>query len=305
MDALGETRRTMSALTRAIRWLGRLARGRVVEFVGGPARARVVFLFGCVLALNSAQISTVGAVAPQLERSLHIGNTEIGLLNSVALLIGAVAVIPVGMLVDRIRRIPVLAASVVLWSITSLLGAFAGSYESLLLTRIGLGAVAATAGPAIASLTGDYFPSRERGRVYGYILSGEIAGTAFGFVIIGTAASAISWRAAFWLLAVPGLFLARSLWRTVPEPLRGGQSRLARGTLDLAGATTGAPATQARGVPDDLPGAEDPERDLAHEAATRRGFEPDPALILTSDPASMSLGDAVRYVLRVPTNVLL
>jgi Arabinose efflux permease len=210
----------MSALLRAMRWLGRLLRGRVVQFVGGPARARVVFLFGCVLALNSAQISTVGAVAPQLERSLHIGNTEIGLLNSVALLIGAAAVIPVGMLVDRIRRIPVLAASIVLWSITSLLGAFAGSYESLLLTRIGLGAVAATAGPAIASLTGDYFPVRERVVVYGYILGGEIAGTAVGFIVSGTIAGVLSWRWAFFILAVPGFWLARELWKTLPEPER-------------------------------------------------------------------------------------
>lgn len=312
MDALGETRRTMSALTRAIRWLGRLARGRVVEFVGGPARARVVFLFGCVLALNSAQISTVGAVAPQLERSLHIGNTEIGLLNSVALLIGAAAVIPVGMLVDRIRRIPILAASIVLWSITSLLGAFAGSYETLLLTRIGLGAVAATAGPAIASLTGDYFPSRERGRVYGYILSGEIAGTAVGFVVCGTAASAIGWRAAFVILALPGFFLARSLWRTVPEPLRGGYSRLERGTLDLstdhrsADSVVGADA-DAAGATEDAPmsGSAPLEQDLAFQIAEQQGYKPDPKLVLDRDPETMNLRDAVKYLLRIPTNTLL
>jgi MFS family permease len=312
MDALGETRRTMSALTRTIRWLGRLARGRVVEFVGGPARARVVVLFGCVLALNSAQISTVGAVAPQLERSLHIGNTEIGLLNSVALLIGAVAVIPVGLLVDRTRRIPILSVSIVLWSITTLIGAFAGSYSSLLLSRVGLGAVAATAGPAIASLTGDYFPSRERGRVYGYILSGEIAGTAVGFIVSGTAASAISWRAAFILLALPGFFLARSLWRTVPEPLRGGYSRLERGTLDLstdhrtADSVTPADA-DAAGATDDAPMAEPApvEQDLAFHIAEQQGYKPDPKLVLDRDPETMNLRDAVKYLLRIPTNTLL
>jgi len=309
MDALGDTRRTVSALMHAGRWLGRLLRGRVVEFVGGPARARVVVLFGCVLALSSAQISTVGAVAPQLERSLHIGNTEIGLLNSVALLIGAVAVIPVGLMVDRIRRIPVLAVSIVLWSVTTLVGAFASSYSSLLLSRVGLGAVAATAGPAIASLTGDYFPSRERGRVYGYILSGEIAGTAVGFIVSGTAASAISWRAAFVLLALPGFFLARSLWRTVPEPLRGGYSRLERGTLDLTGSETRAAAAAAdhAGAFEDAPvGDEAPvEQDLAFHVAREQGYRPEPSLILDRDPETMNLRDAVKYLLRIPTNTLL
>jgi MFS family permease len=279
-----------------------MLRGRVVRIVGGPARARVIALFAGVLALNTAQISTVGAVAPQLERALHISNTEIGLLNSAALLVAAATVIPVGLLVDRVRRIPMLAASIVLWSATTLLGAVAPSYPILLLTRIGLGAVAATAGPAIASLIGDYFPSRERGRIYGYILGGEIAGTAVGFLVSGSVASATSWRVAFVLLALPGFFLARVIWRSVPEPLRGGQSRLEPGATDLAAAAADPDRASATGAGDDPP---ERERDLASEAARQRGIAPDPRLVLGTDPAAMSLGDAVRYVLRIPTNIFL
>ncbi len=303
MDDLGTPERVFLAVMRGLRWLGRRLRGQVVEFVGGPARARVIVLFGCVLALSSAQIATVGAVAPQLERSLHIGNTKIGLLNSVALLVGAAAVIPLGLLVDRARRVPLLAASIVLWSVATLLGAVAHSYSSLLLTRVGLGAVAATAGPAIASLTGDYFPSRERGRIYGYILGGEIAGTAAGFLVSGTVASVFSWRVAFGLLALPGFFLARSLWRTVPEPRRGGQSRLQPGVQDLASALADAHRAADATAGADERGTED--RDLAREAARRRGFAPDPALVLEADPNTLSLGAAVRYVLSIPTNMLL
>ena len=65
-------------------------------------------LFGAVLALNGADTATVGAVAPQLEQALHIGNTKIGLLVSVSLLVGAVFTIPVGLLVDRYKRMPML-----------------------------------------------------------------------------------------------------------------------------------------------------------------------------------------------------
>jgi MFS family permease len=305
MADLGAAERIMLGVSNATRRLGRLVRGQVVEFVGGPARARVVVVFGAVLALNSAQIATVGAVAPQLESSLHIGNTKIGLLNSVSLLVAAVAVIPAGLLVDRVRRVPMLAASILLWSVATLLGAFAGSYSTLLLTRVGLGAVAATAGPAIASLTGDYFPSRERGRVYGYILSGEIAGAAVGFIFSGTIASLFSWRAAFALLAIPGFFLARTLWRTVPEPQRGGQSRLQPGAQDLARAAAGAEpaASEAAAAGDAEP--EEPDRDLAREVASARGFAPNPKLVLRSDPNRMSIGQAIRYILSIPTNLLL
>ena len=318
MEELRASERAVLATMRAVRWLASLLRGQVVEIVGGPARARVITLFACVLALNSAQVATVGAVAPQLEHALHIGNAKIGLLNSVALLVGAVAAVPVGLLVDRSRRIPLLAASILLWSAATLFGAFAHSYSGLLLTRVGLGAVAATAGPAIAALTGDYFPARERGRIYGYILSGEIAGTAAGFIVSGTVASVLSWRVAFVLLALPGFFLARSLWRTVPEPQRGGQSRLRPGTQDLAAAVAqggrgdgededeadGASERESTGAREDA-GVHEADRDLAREAASRRGIEPDPAFVLREDPRAMPLAAAVRYILRVPTNMLL
>src|SRR5438270_4666651 len=220
-------------LWRFMRWLGRLLRGEVVKRVGGPARARVITLFALVLALNGADTATVGAIAPQLESSLHISNTDIGLLSSVSLLVGAIFTIPVGLLVDRTRRMPLLALTIVLWSLASLFSAFAGSFSSLLLTRLALGAVAASAGPAIASLTGDYFSAGERGRIWSYILVGEAAGTAFGFIVSGFVASLVDWRAAFVILAIPGFFLARELWRTVPEPLRGGHSHLEVGAVDL------------------------------------------------------------------------
>ncbi len=291
------------AAARGTRWTGRVLRGEFVKRVGGPARARVIALFGAVLALNGADTATVGAIAPQLEHALHIGNTKIGLLSSAALLVGAVFTIPVGLLVDRIKRIPVLSLSILLWSVASLLSAFAGSYSGLLLTRLLLGAVTATAGPAIASLTGDYFPARERGRVYAYILGGEIAGTAFGFIVSSSVASLIDWRAAFVLLAIPGFFLARELYRTVPEPLRGGQSWLEPGVEDLSASV----AESASKPPRDRAEADapPPPDDLAHQAAIRLGAEPDPELVLDEDPREMGLIKAVKYILSIPTNVLM
>ena len=88
----------------AARGAGRLARGEVVKRVGGPARARVVVVFGAVLALNGADTATIGAISPQLETALHIGNTKIGLLSTVALLVGALFTLPVGLLVDHQHR---------------------------------------------------------------------------------------------------------------------------------------------------------------------------------------------------------
>lgn len=306
-DQPGVSRRAVGLLARFARWGGRLVHGEVVKRVGGPARARVIVLFALVLALNGADASTVGAIAPQLESALHINNTDIGLLSSVSLLVGAVFTIPIGLLVDRTKRVPLLGATIILWSLASLVSAFAGSFSTLLLTRLALGAVAASAGPAIASLTGDYFSAGERGRIWSYILVGEAAGSAFGFIVSGFVASLIDWRAAFIILAIPGFFLARELFRTVPEPLRGGQSHLEVGAVDLDLAVARSAARADRG---EVPAAEqtpapDAAQEAAREAARRAGAVPDPERVLHRDASKMGLVDSVRYIVAVPSNLLM
>src|SRR5205807_10607599 len=191
---------------------------------GGPARSRVILVLAAVLALNSADTATVGASATQLRQALHITNTDIGLLVAVTSIVAAVASVPFGMLVDRVRRTRVLALAIVLWGVAMVASATAGSFKALLLDRVFLGAVTAAAGPAVASLVGDYFPSAERGRIYSFILSGELLGAGVGFVITGDVAS-LSWRAAFIVLALPAFGLAWLMYR-LPEPARAGESEL-------------------------------------------------------------------------------
>jgi MFS family permease len=137
--------------------------------------------------------------------------------------------------------------------------------------------------------------------VYAYILGGEVAGTAVGFIVSGSVA-VITWRAAFILLAIPGFFLARELYRTVPEPLRGGQSRLEPGVMDLHQAVSD---SVDRAASDDTPPPDDIDHDAARAAVQARGVEPDPALILDQDPRTMDLVSAVKYILKIPTNWLM
>jgi MFS family permease len=136
--------------------------------------------------------------------------------------------------------------------------------------------VTATAGPAIASLTGDYFPAAERGKIYGYILSGELLGAGVGFVISGSLASAVSWRAAFAVLMLPAGVLALAVWRGLSEPTRGAQKH--------------PESEQARPF------------GVARRAIESRHVDPVPERVLQRDPAGLTLPQAIRYVLRIPTN---
>jgi predicted MFS family arabinose efflux permease len=198
----------------------RTAAERVTTILGGARRARVITVLAAVLGLSGADVATVGASATELRHALGISDTQIGLLVATTLLVGALATIPFGMLADRVRRTTTLAVAVGLWGAAMAWSAAASDYEVLLAARIFLGVVTAAAGPLIASLVGDYFEGGERGRTWGFILTGELLGVGFGFVVTGDIA-VFSWRAAFVVLAIPAFALAWLVAR-LPEPERSG-----------------------------------------------------------------------------------
>ena len=274
---------------------GREGRRHLELVLGGPERFKVVALLACVLALSSADASTVGASATQLRQALHIQNTDIGLLVAVSSVVAAVASLPFGVLADRARRTRTLGLSIVLWGVAMIWSATVHSFGGLLVARLVLGVVTAAAGPVVASLIGDFFTAAERGRIYGYVLTGELLGAGVGFAVTGDIA-ALSWRAAFVILALPAFALAWAVLH-LPEPARGGTHPL--------------PAVG----PDGQVVAEEPPPDpeaagAAHETdaqrlARQRGITPDPTRVLRRDARTIRLGAAIRYVLRVRTNVTL
>jgi MFS family permease len=276
----------------ATRLAARAAADQLSDLLGGSERMRVIVVLACVLGLSGADAATVGASATELRHGLHISNTDIGLLVAVTSLVGAVASLPFGVLADRVRRTWTLAAAIVLWGAAMLWSATVGSFGELLLARLFLGAVTAAAGPLVASLVGDYFHSAERGRIYGFILAGELLGAGFGFAVSGDVA-AIAWQAAFVLLALPAFALAWLVVR-LPEPRRGGSALPPAPGTRAAAKLASAKEVQGQG----------PETD-AQRLARRRGIEAHPERVLRRDPRDLSLLEAARYVLHVPTNVVL
>lgn len=112
------------------------ARVRLENAVGGSARLKVVLLLAAVLSLTTADLSTIGATAPQLEVSLHINNTDIGLLVTASSGIGVLTTLPFGILADRVRRVRLLLVSIVIWSIMVAACAAAPTYTWLLIFRL-------------------------------------------------------------------------------------------------------------------------------------------------------------------------
>jgi MFS family permease len=258
---VGEAGEAGEAGRRGWAWWRRLA--------GGPARATAILLLATVLGLDNADLGSIGSTASTLERSLSLSNGELGLLAAIPSLCAALLTLPFGALTDRTRRVRVLWVAMLVWGAAQLASAGAGSFGQLLLIRVVLGAASGAAAPLVASLIGDLFPAAERGRIWGLVLSGELLGSAFGYVVAGEAASigagASGWRIAFVVLGVPSLLAAGAVWRYLPEPARGGASCL----------PVGAP------------------RFIPAEA------------VLSEPPLRLGLGQAAAAVLRVRTNVVL
>ena len=207
-------------------------------------------------------------------------------------MVGAVAALPFGVLADKVRRTWTLSFAILFWGVAMLWSATVQSFGSLLLARLALGVVTAAAGPLVASLVGDYFPSRERGRIYSFILTGELIGAGVGFAVTGDIA-ALSWRVAFGILALPAFALAYLVFH-LPEPPRGeGGALLPEPGYRPVPHESARPAETHGGMSD------------VQYLADRQHIAPDSRLLQKGPVARMGFVPAVRYVLCVRTNVLL
>ncbi|GIF54194.1 MFS transporter [Asanoa iriomotensis] len=242
----------------------------------------MIILLAVVLALNSADSGTIGAVAAPLEADLGISHAQLGLFATVSSGVGAVAAPVAGVLADRTTRVRLLVITIAVWSASMVVGGLAPNYLWLLLSRITLGAAVAAAGPIVASLIGDFFAPNERAKIYGWVLTGELVGAGLALLVGGDVAAWLTWRAPFLGLAAISLGLAAALWRLMPEPRRGGAGRLPPGRLRHHDAAA--------------------EADQAKATILEEGVLPDPDRVLRRDPDKMTFWQAARYVLGIRTN---
>ncbi len=276
--------------------------GRLDHVVGGPARRRVILLLAAVLGLQSADSGAIGSLAAPIEGAFHVGDTGLGLLVTVSTLAGAVGTLPFGVLADRVRRVRVLEAAVLVWGAATVVSALSVSFAMLLVARVALGVLVAAAGPFVVSLAGDLFPADERSRLFGFVLTGELIGAGFGIVVAGALSGLVGWRPALGVLALPAVALAWGLRRSLPEPARGGQSVLQIGALVVPASTEDRAAHPPGADAPPSPAAEGPS--LVEMAAQAHHVEPAPGVGAPPD-ARAGLVDSARYILSVRTNLVL
>ncbi len=182
-----------------------------------PLQFRVLLILTLLHFLNYVDRQIVYALVPLLRAEFVLTRFEVGLLGTVFSLVHSVFTLGLGWVADRTSRKKVITFAVFTWSIATFLCGIAQSFRSLLQLRalVGVGE-AAYAPSAMAIITGS-FAKEVRARVQGIFECGMFIGGAVGLGLGSILAHWLGWRAAFFVVGVPGLLVALSILR-LPEP---------------------------------------------------------------------------------------
>jgi len=172
--------------------------------------------------VNFIDRSILSILLEPIKIDLGLSDTELGLLGGLAFaLFYATLGIPIASLADRWSRVKVLAISMVIWSGMTAACGLASNFIMLLLARIGVGVGEAGASPPSHSLISDYFPIETRATALSIYALGIPFGSMVGNFVGGWGAEEFGWRVTFYLVGVPGIFVALLIFMTLREPPRG------------------------------------------------------------------------------------
>jgi MFS family permease len=190
-------------------------------------------LFTLLNILNFVDRTLIASLAPLLIAELGLSRADIGLLVGFGFVFFySVAGLALGLIADRWRRTPLVAAGLALWSASTALSGTARSFAGLALPRLFVGAGEATLTPSALSMLGDSFPKRRLAFASGIYYAGVPLGTAVSLIASSSLAPRYGWRVCFFLLGGLGL-LAVPLVLACREPQRkgGGGPRQTLGAL--------------------------------------------------------------------------
>jgi AAHS family 4-hydroxybenzoate transporter-like MFS transporter len=212
-----------------------------------------------VLVLDGFDLQIIGFVAPVLTADFHVERAALAPVLAASLVgmaMGSFAIGPVG---DRWGRRPALLGSVVLFGLTTLLGATSQSLWALgawrFLTGIGLGGAL----PNAAALMAEFAPPRWRSQAVSAAIVGVPLGGMIGAKIAEVVLEAYGWRTLFVIGGALPLVVALGMHFMLPESPRylASQSRRWSELAVLLNRITraGAYGSGQRYVTDQVPGA--------------------------------------------------
>ncbi len=185
-------------------------------------RTYVLTMLVVVYVFNFLDRQIVTILAEPIKVDLGLSDTEIGLMTGLAFAVFyTVLGIPIARLADRANRVSIISAALVVWSGMTAFCGLAQNFAQMLAARIGVGVGEAGCSPPAHSLIADYFPAEKRASALSIYALGIPIGSILGLLAGGWIAEFWGWRAAFFIVGIPGVLLAMLVKLTLREPIRG------------------------------------------------------------------------------------
>ena len=145
---------------------------------------------------------------PLIGQEFHLSPTVLGAVISIFFVGYATMQIPGGMLADRIGPRKSITLGVAFWTGFSVLTGAAGSLLNLMIVRLCFGIAEGVHPAAAFKALSSWFPPTERSRANGLVMSSNALGPMIAPILFATLVSAYGWRAAFYIISIPGFLIA-------------------------------------------------------------------------------------------------
>jgi putative MFS transporter len=168
---------------------------------------KMLFVNGLAWAFDAFDVGIVTFIVTALTKDWGLTAGQIGVLLSSGMVGMIVGAFLSGPLADKYGRKAVFKWTLLIFSLFSLLCAFAWDFTSLIIFRFLVGVGLGGETPVVTSLLGEFIPAQNRGKVQGLLncfwAVGWIAATAVSYYVI----PAVGWRWAFVAGALPALYV--------------------------------------------------------------------------------------------------
>lgn len=194
----------------------------------------VLFALTLVYIFNQLDRYMLTVLAPYIRSDFAISDTQLGFLygTTFGLFYGLFGV-SLGRLVDSWNRVSLAAIGLAAWSIMTTLSGVAANFTQLCVARTGVAVGEASGTPTAISLLCDYFTKRQRSTVLSLYTLGVFLGNGAALIIGGLVVAAwtkaygglgpfgiTGWRAAFFVIGLPGIMFSLVVFWTIREPER-------------------------------------------------------------------------------------
>jgi ACS family glucarate transporter-like MFS transporter len=196
---------------------------------GAPARPtrvryRVLTLLFLATTVNFADRATLSITGAPLAKDLGLDPVAMGYVFSAFGWAYVLGQLPGGLLLDRFGSKRVYVASVLVWSLVTLLQGFVGLLTAaaavavLFVLRLLLGLAEAPSFPGNSRIVSAWFPTAERGTASAIFNSAQYFALVLFSPVMGFLTHALGWEHVFFAMGALGIALAAVLARAIHAP---------------------------------------------------------------------------------------